>query len=114
MSGRYCLRPDRDTVHEKGNSAPADVKQDFVPLLIEKKIQGAESSSLPPPGVQRCEGKLQRLRLPVEPQGQLLVAIHILHLPDIPAFTDGAAAHAQHGHERELLRQSQRISWSET
>lgn len=113
MSGWYSLRPDHDAVHEKGNSAPADVKQDFVPLLIEKKSQGAESNSLPP-GVQRGEGKLQRLRLPVESDGQLLVAIHILHLPDIPAFIDGAATHAQHGHERKLLRQSQGISWSET
>lgn len=37
-----------------------------------------------------------------------------LHLPDIPIFIDGAAAHAQHGHKGKLVRQSQGIRWSET
>lgn len=110
---RCALRPNHDTVDQKGDRVPADIQQDSVPLIIEKRSLRAEDNSLSPTA-QCCEGKLQRLWLPIESDGQLLVAIHILHLPDIPVFIDGAATHAQHSHIYELLWEAEGISWSET
>ncbi|KAG7230156.1 hypothetical protein INR49_009876, partial [Caranx melampygus] len=51
---RYALRPNHDTVDQKGDRVPADIQQDFVPLIIEKRSLRAEDNSLPPTA-QCCE-----------------------------------------------------------
>lgn len=92
-------------VHKQSDRIPADLQQDVVPEVIEKRIDLAENNGLIP-GVQRGESKLHRLGFTVQSYSQLLVPIGSLQLPDVPVFIDSAATHAQHGLKRELLGES--------